>query len=141
MRKGMYKMLTAALMLTISGGVVGSAADTVLDTVYVNADRDKAEEAVLPGGFIKEQNNVGLLGAKDTMDTPFTVSTISNKAFEKYTSAYQGIGDALSFDPSVRADRGGTYTDISIRGIYQSGHSFYVNGIPGLMDQQNIPLY
>ena len=42
MRKGMYKMLAAALMLTISGGVVGSAADTVLDTVYVNADRDKA---------------------------------------------------------------------------------------------------
>ena len=141
MRKEMYKMLAAALMLTISGGVVGSAADTTLDTVYVNADRDKAEEAVLPGGFIKEQNNMGLLGAKDTMDTPFTVSTISNKAFDKYTSPYQGIGDALSFDPSVRADRGGTYTDISIRGMYQSGHSFYVNGIPGLMDQQNIPLY
>ena len=38
MRKGMYKMLAAALMLTISGGgVVGSDADTVLDTVYVNA--------------------------------------------------------------------------------------------------------
>ena len=42
MKKGMYKVLTAALMLTISGGVVGSAADTVLDTVYVNADRDQA---------------------------------------------------------------------------------------------------
>ena len=56
MRKGMYKMLAAALMLTISGGVVGSAADTTLDTVYVNADRDKAEDTVgtLPGGFIKE---------------------------------------------------------------------------------------
>ena len=43
MKKEMYKMLAAALMLTISGGVVGSAADTILDTVYVNADRDKAD--------------------------------------------------------------------------------------------------
>ena len=41
MKKEMYKMLAAALMLSISGGVVGSAADTVLDTVYVNADRDR----------------------------------------------------------------------------------------------------
>ena len=141
MKKGIYKVLAAAIMLTISGGVAVQAADTTLDTVYVYGDREKAEAAVLPGGFVKEQNNVGLMGSQDTMDTPFTVSTISNKAIEKFTSPYQGIGDTLSFDPSVRADRGGTYTDISIRGIYQSGHSFYVNGIPGLMDQQNIPYY
>ena len=140
MKKEMYKMLAAAV-LTIMGGVTlqAASADT-LDTVYVYADKDK-QDATLPGGFIKEQNNVGLLGSQDAMDTPFTVSTISNKAIEKFTSPYLGIGDALSFNPSVRTDRGGTYTDISIRGIYQSGHSFYVNGIPGLMDQQNIPYY
>lgn len=53
-------------------GVVGSAADTVLDTVYVNADRDKAEDTVgtLPGGFIKEEPSVGLLGHQDVMDAP-----------------------------------------------------------------------
>ena len=141
MKKGIYKALAAAVMLMISGGVAVQAADTTLDTVYVYGDKENTESAVLPGGFVKERNNVGLLGSQDTMDTPFTVSTISNKAIEKFVSPYQGIGDALSFDPSVRADRGGTYTDISIRGIYQSGHSFYVNGIPGLMDQQNIPYY
>lgn len=73
MRKGMYKMLAAALMLTISGGVVGNAADTVLDTVYVNADRDKAEDTVgtLPGGFIKEEPSVGLVRASGCNGCPF----------------------------------------------------------------------
>lgn len=73
MRKGMYKMLAAALILTISGEVVGSAANTILDTVYVNADRDKAEDTVgtLPGGFIKEEPSVGLLGHQDVMGCPF----------------------------------------------------------------------
>lgn len=39
MRKGkLYVALAAAVVLTISGGVTLRAADTVLDTVYVNAD-------------------------------------------------------------------------------------------------------
>lgn len=109
--------------------------------MYVYGDREQKEEALLPGGFAKEQNNVGLMGGKDTMDVPFTVTTVSNKTMEKFTSPYLGVADALSFAPSVRVDRGGTYTDISIRGMYQSGHSFYVNGVPGLMNQQNIPFY
>ena len=107
----------------------------------MDANKDQQQDATLPGGFIKENNSMGFLGSQDTMNTPFTVQTISEKALSKYTSPYNGISDALALDPSVRVDRGGTYTDISIRGIYQSGHSFYVNGVPGLMDQQNIPYY
>lgn len=131
-------LLAAAVILAlapIAGGV--NAASDELDAVIVEANREENE--TLPGGFLKENGAVGLLGSQDVMDTPFTVATISNQAIEQFSSPYNGISDALSFNPSVRADRGGTYTDISIRGIYQSGHSFYVNGIPGLMDQQNIP--
>ena len=51
-----------------------------------------------------------------------------------------GLSDALSLDPSVRADRGGTYTDLTIRGIYQSGHVYYVNGIPGFIMPRKYPL-
>lgn len=108
-----------------------------LDEVVVEGSADK----VLPGGFVKESAVIGLAGKQDIMSAPMTVTEISNKTMEKFASPNTGIADALSLDPSVRADRGGTYTDISIRGIYQSGHSFYVNGIPGLLCQENIPYY
>lgn len=121
--------------------VTAGAADYQLDTIYVEGERDANEAGTLPGGFLKETAATGFLGTNDVMATPFTVSNISQKAIRHFSAPYNGITDAMSLDPSVRADRGGTYTDVSIRGIYQSGHSFYVNGVPGLMDQQNIPYY
>lgn len=107
-----------------------------LNEVIVEADRD-----ALPGGFLKSTADTGLLGEQNIMDMPFTVVNISQKAIEKFSSPHNGIIDALAFDPSVRNDRGGTYTDLSIRGIYASGHNIYVNGIPGLLCQENIPFY
>ena len=104
--------------------------------ITVEGDKD-----VLPGGMLNSSGNIGFLGTQDVMDTPFAVTNINEKAIKTFASPYYGISDALSLSPSVRADRGGTYTDISIRGIYQSGHSFYVNGIPGLLAQENIPYY
>lgn len=128
MRKGMYKMLAAALMLTISGGVVGSAADTVLDTVYVNADRDKAEDTVgtLPGGFIKEEPSVGLLGHQDVMDAPFAVSEVSQKTIKAFASPVNGVNEALALNPSVTIQSGSLYQDIAIRGFRTNGHKQYV---------------
>ena len=71
MRKGkLYVALAAAVVLTISGGVTIRAADTVLDTVYVNADKDKQERGTLPGGFVNTKTEVGVLGKKDTMEVP-----------------------------------------------------------------------
>lgn len=143
MKKEMYKMLTAALMLTISGGVVGSAADTTLDTVYVNADRDKAEDTVgtLPGGFIKEEPSVGLLGHQDVMDAPFAVSEVSQKTIKAFASPVNGVNEALALNPSVTIQSGSLYQDIAIRGFRTNGHRQYVNGIPGLLCQENIPYY
>lgn len=120
------------------GGVV-SAADYNLDTIYVEGERDRDEAGTLPGGFLKETSATGLLGEKNVMENPFTVTTVGQKAIKHFTSPFNGISDALAFDPSVRVDRGGTYTDISIRGMYQSGHNYYVNGIPGLLGQEKIP--
>lgn len=44
MRKGkLYGSLLAAVLMTMTGGFFVQA-ETVLDTVYVNADRDKQEK-------------------------------------------------------------------------------------------------
>lgn len=96
MRKGMYKMLAAALMLTISGGVVGSAADTVLDTVYVYGDRDQAELQPL-GSLAYQTQNVGLLGNKDALDTPFTSMSVSRKSIDNFCIPHEWCHGCISF--------------------------------------------
>lgn len=120
------------------GFVAGAGAEETmkheLAPVIVEADAD-----VLPGGLAKSTQAVGLLGSQDIMDVPFTVNTVTEKTITTFSNPYNGIAGALSLTPSVRIDRGGTYTDFSIRGKYESGHGIYVNGIPGLMAQENIP--
>ena len=126
----------ASVGFVVSASAAEQTMHGSLDEVVVEGSAD-----VLPGGMAKEVVTIGMTGKQDIMSAPMTVSEISNKTIEKFATPNGGISDALSLDPSVRADRGGTYTDISIRGIYQSGHSYYVNGIPGLLCQENIPYY
>lgn len=139
---GKKKFLAMAVLCAVASvGFVlpASAEETMqhdLDEVIVEADRD-----ALPGGFINSQGSVGFLGKQSIIDAPFALVTINEKAIKTFSSPHNGIIDALSFDPSVRPDCGGTYTDFSIRGIYASGHNIYVNGIPGMLCQENIPFY
>ena len=49
-----------------------------------------------------------------------------------------GVMDALALNPSVRPVGGGIANEVSIRGFKVSDHSLYVNGIPGLLDQQKL---
>ena len=58
-----------------------------------------------------------------------------------FESPVNGVNEALSFNPSVRIVSGSLYQDISIRGFRTNGHRQYVNGIPGLLCQENIPYY
>ena len=104
-----------------------------LDGITVRGDKD-----VLPGGLAKSNASIGIVGTGDIMETPYTVMTVSEKAIKTFSNPYTGVMGALSLDPSVRQDRGGTYTDLSIRGLYLSGHNMYVNGIPGMLCQSNI---
>ena len=94
---------------------------------------------VLPGGFVKSKADIGLLGDSDIMTTPFTVVNISNKSIESFQSPDKGIVDSLTLNPSVRLSSSGTYQDFTIRGFNMTGHHIYVNGIPGLLCQENIP--
>lgn len=142
MLKNKKALAMSVLCAIASVGFVVSAS-AAEQTMHGNLDEVVVEGStdVLPGGMAKEVVTIGMTGKQDIMSAPMTVSEISNKTIEKFATPNGGISDALSLDPSVRADRGGTYTDISIRGIYQSGHSYYVNGIPGLLCQENIPYY
>ena len=80
MKKHIKSILTAAIMLTISGGVnVLAATAPVLDEVIVTADRTRATEdsagAVYAGGYVGSSPAVGILGDKDYMEVPIQATS------------------------------------------------------------------
>ena len=142
MRKGkMYVALAAAVVLTISGGVTLRAADTVLDTVYVNADKDKQEHGTLPGGFVNTKTEVGVLGKKDTMEVPFSVTNITQKTMEVFGGPDKPQDSIFVNSPSVRQTGSILHGDFYFRGMRTNGTNYYVNGVPGVLTQFNTPTY
>lgn len=141
MRKGkMYIALAAAVVLTISGGVTLRAADTVLDTVYVNADRD-GEVVAAPGGLVNETAKLGILGNQSVMDIPYTEMSMTQKTLEKFDDPSQPIANVLMNNPSIRTSTTSPmYTDFSMRGINMNGNHMMLNGVPSLFYQFNGPI-
>lgn len=141
MRKGkMYVALAAAVVLTISGGVTLRAADTVLDTVYVNADRD-GEVVAAPGGLVNETAKLGILGNQSMMDIPYTEMSMTQKTLEKFDDPSQPIANVLMNNPSIRTSTTSPmYTDFSMRGINMNGNHMMLNGVPSLFYQFNGPI-
>lgn len=141
MRKGkLYVALAAAVVLTISGGVTLRAADTVLDTVYVNADRD-GEVVAAPGGLVNETAKLGILGNQSVMDIPYTEMSMTQKTLEKFDDPSQPIANVLMNNPSIRTSTTSPmYTDFSMRGINMNGNHMMLNGVPSLFYQFNGPI-
>ena len=126
----------ASVGFVVSASAAEQAMYGSLDEVVVEGSAD-----VLPGGMAKEVVTIGMTGKQNIMSAPMTVTEISNKTIENFGSPSAGLSDVLSLDPSVRANVGTTYNDITIRGFRQTGHNYYVNGIPGLLCQENIPYF
>ena len=122
------------------GGVTLRAADTVLDTVYVNADRD-GEVVAAPGGLVNETAKLGILGNRSVMDIPYTEMSMTQKTLEKFDDPSQPIANVLMNNPSIRTSTTSPmYTDFSMRGINMNGNHMMLNGVPSLFYQFNGPI-
>ena len=141
MKQGIYKMLAAAVLLAISGGMAAQAADTTLDTVYVYGDKDKKDKGILPGGFVNTQTNVGVLGEKDTMEVPFSVTNITQKTLDTFGGPDKPQDSIFVNSPSVRQTGSILHGDFYFRGMRTNGTNYYVNGVPGVLTQFNTPTY
>lgn len=140
------KLLAMAVLTTVAsvGFVVSAnaqekavqkAAETpayTLGEIVVESERE-----TMAGGFLKNEGHVGILGKKDIMEIPFSVTAIGAKTIENFASPQNGITDALSFAPGVRTEKGGLYTEFSIRGFNESGYGVYLNGIPGMLAMES----
>lgn len=139
MKKCYADAMVTALLLT--GGVPqvnASNSDYQMSEVVVEGQRDKAD-AEYAGGFVGIGTNMGVLGRQDYMSTPMQVTSITSKAIENVKTPGSTFIEAATLDSSVRSRGGNAYNDVSIRGYNISPHDFYIDGIPGLMNQSSIP--
>lgn len=137
MKKNRYRALAAVMALTLVGGV--AQAETTLDTVYVEADRDKGVVAA-PGGLVNETAKLGILGNQSLMDIPYSEMSMTKKTLEKFDDPSQPIANVLLNNPSIRTSTTSPmYTDFSMRGINMNGNHMMLNGVPSLFYQFNGP--
>ena len=66
------------------------------------------------------------------MNSPISVTTISEKAVEDFMSSTEGLSKMLSLVPSVQKTYDAAVDCVNIRGFSESGRGFMVNGIPGM---------
>jgi iron complex outermembrane receptor protein len=90
-----------------------------LDTTNVNASYNGATALpeVLAGGQVARGARLGMMGNKDVMDTPFSVTSYTAKTLADLQTVT--VADALERDPSVRStgQTGGIVDSFFIRGF------------------------
>lgn len=136
------KALVMSVLCAIAsvGFVMSASAEEAmqgnLDEIVVEGSRD-----VLPGGMVNTKGSVGLLGDKEVMKTPFSVTNVSQKTMDLFLGPNEPLDKALVGVPSVRASGSVLHGDFSVRGFRTNGTAMYVNGVHGVMTQFNLPMY
>ena len=115
--------------------------NSTLDAIAITASADASAEGVMPsfsGGQVARGGKVGILGNKDIMDTPFTMTSYTNELIQNQQA--NSVGDVLLNDPSIRVARGfGNFQEsYFIRGFILNSDSVAYNGLYGLLPRQYI---
>lgn len=87
--------------------VVDDTNPVVLDTVKVSASADASATGLtktLSGGQVARGGRIGILGTRDQMETPFSVTAYTNQLIQDQQA--QSVADVLQNDPSIRMARG-----------------------------------
>lgn len=142
MKKQILTMTVLSSILSVGFVMSTNAAENSeqqLDKYSMNEVVISGSKDVMPGGFAKITSNVGIMGEKTIMETPFAKTNLSEKAITSFETPGEGLTSALINIPSVRSASSTMYNDFWIRGSRITGYQMYVNGIPGLLTQTNIP--
>jgi iron complex outermembrane recepter protein len=110
-------------------------AEATLQAVTVTAASEKTEglAEAYAGGQVARGARVGLLGNRDMMETPFSISAYTSELIENQQAT--SIADVVANDASVRNVYGrGNYRDqFMIRGFPAYNFDVAFNGLAGMM--------
>lgn len=140
---GQVKEQTAEEQATVDKTKDGKR-DFALDEVEVTADRDRKKPNELPstyaGGQVARGSSLGVMGNKDFMDTPFSITSYTAQAIEDQQAST--LHDVLINDPSVRftTSSGHIQENFSIRGFSLNADELNFNGMQGLVPLSHVPV-
>ncbi len=112
-----------------------------LPTVIVNASGDASAQGLspaYPGGQVARGGRAGILGTKDNLETPFSITSYTNELIQDRQA--KSVGDVLQNDPTVRTARGfGNFQEAYfIRGFILASDDVAYNGLYSLLPRQYI---
>ena len=144
-RPALSPLAAAALLSLVSAVAHAQAAgpDTTatLKTVTVNASADASAGGLsrpFAGGQVARGGRIGILGAQDNMDTPFSVTSYTSELIQNQLA--RSVADVLKNDPSVRVARGfGNFQEsYFIRGFVLGSDEVAYNGLYSLLPRQYV---
>ncbi|MFX1682407.1 TonB-dependent receptor [Mitsuaria sp. CC2] len=106
-------------------------------TVSATADKQGLSKAYA-GGQVARGGRAGILGTKDNMETPFSITAYTNELIQDRQA--KSVAEVLQNDPGVRAARGfGNFQEAYfIRGFILSSDDVAYNGLYSLLPRQYI---
>ena len=131
-----------ALCCSVSFTTHAVADSLELGATAVNAEAIKPSVSTSPdefaGGQVARGGQMGVLGNKDNMDVPFTLTSYTSKLIEDQQA--EDVGDVLLNDPSVRESYGfGNQSQVFvIRGLPLASDDISYNGLYGVLPRQII---
>jgi len=92
------------------------------------------------GGQVARRTAQGLLGTRDFMETPFSITTYTADTVKNQQA--RTLGDLIAADPSVRATNpaGGRYEQFTIRGFSLFNSDVAYNGLYGVLPTYTIDM-
>ncbi len=131
----------AAVWAQSAPAATAADADKTLKTVTVNASADASAQGLSPsyaGGQVARGGRAGILGTRDNMETPFSITAYTNELIQDKQA--RSVGEVLQNDPSVRVARGfGNFQEsYYIRGFILNSDDVAYNGLYSLLPRQYI---
>jgi len=92
------------------------------------------------GGQVVRQGAQGLLGARDFMETPFSITSYTSELVKNQQA--RTLGELIATDPSVRATNpaGGRFEQFTIRGFSLFNSDVAYNGLYGILPTYSIDM-
>lgn len=140
-----FRPLQVAAAVALAFGMPLAHAQEVeaetLATVTVSASADASAAGLsrtLAGGQVARGGRVGILGTRDQMEIPFSVTAYTNQLIQDQQA--QSVADVLLNDPSIRVARGfGNFQEsYFVRGFLLDSDDIAYNGLYGLLPRQYI---
>lgn len=97
----------AGLLIAVGTAHAQDAAVQSLPVVTIRASADASAQGLSPnyaGGQVARGGRAGILGTRDNMDTPFSITSYTNELIQDRQA--KSVADVLQNDAGVRVARG-----------------------------------